>query len=62
MIFDDFSLDITCENEGCNTLVKLEVLANHLTDCAYNKTKTIQCENGCGMMISNENLIVRFFY
>ncbi|CAF0936394.1 unnamed protein product [Rotaria sordida] len=48
-------LEIKCENEGCTTTVKLDVLANHLVDCEYNKEQSIQCENGCGMIISNGN-------
>ncbi|CAF1276658.1 unnamed protein product [Rotaria magnacalcarata] len=48
-------LDIRCENEGCMTIVKLEVLTNHLADCEYTKNKVIQCENGCGMIISKDN-------
>ncbi|CAF2537232.1 unnamed protein product [Rotaria sp. Silwood2] len=45
-------LEIKCENEGCITIVKLDVLANHLTDCEYNKNILIQCENGCGLIFN----------
>ena len=56
-----FSLDITCENEGCTVIVKLDGLANHLAECEYGPKKFHQCENGCGMMIAKENLSVRFY-
>lgn len=49
-------LDITCENEGCAIVVKLDHLANHLTDCQYSQKKLIQCENGCGIIVSSEDL------
>jgi E3 ubiquitin-protein ligase NRDP1 len=55
-----FRLDITCENEGCVVIVKLDVLVNHLEECEFGPEKLIQCENGCGMTISKENLSVRF--
>lgn len=51
-------LNITCENEGCTTIVKLDALASHLTECDFNPKKLIECEKGCGMMISKENLTV----
>ncbi|CAF1445972.1 unnamed protein product [Adineta steineri] len=44
-------LDISCENEGCMAIVKLDLLVNHLIDCEYSPKKLVQCENGCGMMI-----------
>ncbi|CAF1017025.1 unnamed protein product [Adineta steineri] len=44
-------LDISCENEGCTAIVKLDLLVNHLIDCEYSPKKLVQCENGCGMMI-----------
>jgi hypothetical protein len=56
-----FSLEITCENEGCTAIVKLDVLVNHLADCAYSPNKFIQCENGCRMMILKDDLTVRFY-
>ncbi|CAF1243620.1 unnamed protein product [Adineta steineri] len=46
-----YSLDISCENEGCTAIVKLDLLVNHLIDCEYSPKKLVQCENGCGMMI-----------
>lgn len=55
-----FSLDIICENEGCGIVVKLDHLANHLTDCQYSQKKIIQCENGCGIIMSRDDLQVRF--
>jgi E3 ubiquitin-protein ligase NRDP1 len=39
--------------------VKLDALGNHLAECEYNPKKVIQCENGCGMMISKDDLQVK---
>ncbi len=55
-------LNITCENEGCTTIVKLDALANHLAECDFNPKKLIECENGCGMMISKDNITVRIVF
>lgn len=52
-------LNITCENEGCTAVVKLDTLANHLAECDFNPKKLVECENGCGMMISKDNITVR---
>jgi hypothetical protein len=52
-------LNITCENEGCTAIVKLDALANHLTECDFNPKKLVECENGCGMMISKDNVTVK---
>ncbi len=52
-------LNITCENEGCTAIVKLDALANHLAECDFNPKKLVECENGCGMMISKDNVTVR---
>jgi len=49
-------LDISCENEGCTARIKLDTLGNHLMDCEYSPKKLIQCENGCGMIISKDDL------
>ncbi len=49
-------LDISCENEGCSAIIKLDVLVNHQIDCEYSPKKYIQCENGCRMMISKDEL------
>ncbi|CAF0719240.1 unnamed protein product [Adineta ricciae] len=49
-------LNITCENEGCTAIVKLDALANHLAECDFNPKKLVECENGCGMMISKDNV------
>ncbi len=52
-------LNITCENEGCTAIVKLDALVNHLAECDFNPKKLVECENGCGMMISKDNVTVR---
>ena len=57
-MFSFNSLNITCENEGCTAIVKLDALANHLADCDFNPKKLVECENGCGMMISKDNVNV----
>lgn len=51
-------LNISCENEGCTTIVKLDALANHLTECDFNPKKLIECGKGCGILISKENITV----
>jgi hypothetical protein len=53
-------LDISCENEGCTAIIKLDLLENHLMDCEYSPKQLIPCENGCGMSIAQEDLPVRF--
>lgn len=40
-------------------MLKLEFLNNHLNDCEYSPKKLIQCENGCGMTISKDDLPVK---
>lgn len=54
-----FSLEISCENEGCTAIMKLDILNNHLIDCDYSPKKLIQCENGCGMLIIKDDISVR---
>lgn len=54
-----FSLNVTCENDGCTAIVKLDALAAHLVECEFNPKKLIECQNGCGMLISKESLTVR---
>jgi len=56
-----FSLDISCENEGCTAIIKLDVLVNHLIDCEYSPKKLIQCDNGCGMTILKDDQPVKFY-
>ncbi len=53
-------MDISCENEGCTAIVKLDALNNHLIDCEYSPKKLIQCQNGCGMTILKDDLLVKF--
>jgi E3 ubiquitin-protein ligase NRDP1 len=54
-------LNITCENEGCTAVVKLDALPNHLVECDFNPKKLVECENGCGLMISKDNVTVKSF-
>lgn len=51
-------LDISCENEGCSAIVKLDLLARHSIDCEFSPKKYLQCSNGCQMNISKEDLPV----
>ena len=57
-----FSLDISCENEGCSAIVKLDLLARHRIDCEHSPKTFFQCENGCRMNISQADLSVRMFH
>ena len=54
------SLDISCENEGCSAIIKLDLLVNHLHECQFSPKKFLQCENGCRMIIAKDDLPVRF--
>ena len=54
----DSSLSISCDNDGCPAVVKLDALSAHLAECGYNPKKLIACEKGCGMMFSKEELTV----
>lgn len=49
-------LSIKCENEGCTEIVKLDTIANHLAECEFNPKKLIECENGCGIFVSKDDL------
>lgn len=51
-------LSIKCENEGCTEIVKLDTLPNHLAVCEFNPKKLIECENGCGIFVSKDDLRV----
>ncbi|CAG2104034.1 unnamed protein product [Medioppia subpectinata] len=48
-------LSIKCDfaDYGCQVVVKLENLAKHLTQCAFNPNTPMQCEKGCGLMLAN---------
>lgn len=51
-------LNIHCDNAtyGCNTVLKLELLTNHLVDCEFNPKKPLPCEKGCGLIIPKDEL------
>lgn len=46
-------LTIKCTNVdfGCASLLKLDVLNAHLTECEHNPKRPVQCENGCGLIV-----------
>ncbi|XP_025418474.1 E3 ubiquitin-protein ligase NRDP1 [Sipha flava] len=49
-------LYIFCENSnfGCNSVVKLDSLDSHLTECEYNPKRPFPCEQGCGLIIPKD--------
>lgn len=49
-------LDIRCENDGCTSIIKLDLLVNHLNDCQYSPKKLIQCKNHCGITIFKDDI------
>lgn len=46
-------LTIKCTNAdfGCESLLKLDVLNGHLSECEYNPKRPVHCENGCGLIV-----------
>lgn len=55
-LFYLFRLYIVCENSnyGCNSVVKLDSLDSHLTECEYNPKRPFPCEQGCGLIIPKD--------
>lgn len=51
-----FRLYIVCENSnyGCQSVIKLDVLDNHLSECEYNPKRPFPCEQGCGLIIPKD--------
>lgn len=51
-------LNIQCDNKpyGCNAVLKLELLSNHVNDCEFNPKKPLPCEKGCGLIIPKDEL------
>ncbi|RWS11613.1 E3 ubiquitin protein ligase NRDP1-like protein [Dinothrombium tinctorium] len=51
-------LNIECDNAvfGCTAVVKLDCLANHCMECAFNPKKPVTCELGCGLIIPKDEL------
>lgn len=49
-------LYIVCDNSnyGCQSVVKLDTLDNHLSECDYNPKKPFPCEQGCGLIIPKD--------
>lgn len=62
MFFLSPSLDISCANDGCSVIVKLDLLSRHLIDCQFSPKKYFQCSNGCRMNICKDDLSVRLKY
>ncbi|CAG2165121.1 unnamed protein product [Oppiella nova] len=48
-------LSIKCDfaGYGCPVVVRLENLAKHLAQCAFNPNKPLRCEKGCGLILAN---------
>lgn len=51
-------MEITCENEGCSAVVKLDHLSAHHIECEFSPNVYFQCENGCEQSISKEERLV----
>ncbi|KAM4796853.1 E3 ubiquitin-protein ligase NRDP1 [Rhinophrynus dorsalis] len=51
-------LQITCDNAvfGCTTIVRLDNLMSHLTDCEHNPKRPVTCEQGCGLEMPKDEL------
>lgn len=51
-------LNISCDNKtyGCQVVLKLELLPNHLNECEFNPKKPLPCEKGCGLIIPKDEL------
>lgn len=49
-------LSIECDykNEGCTTVVKLDLLRDHVTNCDFNPKKQIPCPQGCGVVVPRD--------
>lgn len=56
MLFFLFRLYIVCENSnyGCQSVVKLDTLDSHLSECEYNPKRPFPCEQGCGLIIPKD--------
>ncbi len=55
-------LEITCDykSNGCNDVIKLDSLNTHLRECQYQPNKTIECPNGCEVIMQRSILSVSF--
>lgn len=51
-------LKISCgnKNHGCNAVVKLDALRQHLEECMHNPKRPVECEEGCGLVIPKDEL------
>lgn len=45
-----------CENSnyGCQSVIKLDSLDSHLSECEYNPKRPFPCEQGCGLIIPKD--------
>ncbi len=51
-------LQIKCKfvGLGCNRVIKLESLRQHVSVCDFNPEKPIECESGCGLVIKKADI------
>ncbi|XP_039270136.1 E3 ubiquitin-protein ligase NRDP1-like [Styela clava] len=51
-------LTLMCENRkyGCATIVRLDQLLSHQTECDFNPKKPIQCTRGCGVVVPKDEM------
>lgn len=46
-------LNVSCDNKdfGCESVVRIDSLENHLSECPHNPKRPVQCDKGCGLVI-----------
>lgn len=51
-------LTIKCENVGfgCDSVVRLDQLQSHLTQCEHNPKRPVPCNQGCGLVVPFDEL------
>ena len=56
-----YRLSIACDNAayGCQSVLKLDALGSHLSECEHNPKKPVPCEQGCGLIIPIDELKVK---
>lgn len=49
---------ISCDNSvyGCQMMLKLDALTNHLAECEHNPKRPLPCEQGCGLVIPKDEI------
>lgn len=55
-MFYKIRLYLFCENSnyGCQSVIKLDSLDSHLSECEYNPKRPFPCEQGCGLIIPKD--------